>query len=58
MDEKASFHGAVVKHLSDIAGQLAVFLDRILPPLFNNWWNQAVVMPFRSNKKVVWKNAT
>lgn len=60
MDEKASFHGAVVKHLSDIAGQLAVFLDRILPPLFNNWWNQAVVnaLSFQQKSRLEQRNIT
>jgi len=36
MDEKALVHGAVAKHLSDVAGQLAVFLERLLPPLFDD----------------------
>ena len=60
MDEKALFHGAVVKHLSDIAGQLAVFLDRILPPLFNNWWDQAVVnaLSFQQKSRLEQRNIT
>ena len=60
MDEKASFHEAVVKHLSDIDGQLAVFLDRILPPLFNNWWNQAVVnaLSFQQKSRLEQRNIT
>ena len=43
MLEKALVHGVVAKHLSDVAGQLAVFLERVLPPLFDDWWNKAVV---------------
>ena len=30
MEEKALVHGAVEKHLGNIAGQLSIFLERIL----------------------------
>jgi len=29
--------------LSEVAKYLALFLERELPPLFEDWWNQAVV---------------
>ncbi|MDZ7581739.1 MAG: hypothetical protein U5R30_14380 [Deltaproteobacteria bacterium] len=31
MDNKIQIHGAVSRHLSDVAGQLALFLEKILP---------------------------
>lgn len=43
MYEKAFVQGAVAKHLGDIAEQLAVFLEKVLPSLFDDWWLKAVV---------------
>ncbi len=52
MQENTEVHGAVAKHLIDIAGQLAVFLEKVLPPLFDNWWDHAVVsaLSFRQRR--------
>lgn len=60
MDEKALVHGAVAKHLSDVAGQLAVFLERVLPPLFDDWWNKAVVntLSFQQKRRLEQRNIT
>lgn len=60
MHEKALVHGAVAKHLSDVAGQLAVFLERVLPPLFDDWWNKAVVntLSFQQKRRLEQRNIT
>ena len=62
MNEKAlvQVHGAVAKHLSDVAGQLAVFLERVLPPLFDDWWNKAVVntLSFQQKRRLEQRNIT
>jgi hypothetical protein len=60
MNEKALVHGAVAKHLSDVAGQLAIFLERVLPPLFDDWWNKAVVntLSFQQKRRLEQRNIT
>ena len=52
MHEKTLVHGAVAKHLGDVAGQLAVFLERVLPPLFDDWWSKAVVNTLSFQPKI------
>ena len=60
MHDKTSVHGAVGKHLSDVAGQLAVFLERVLPLLFDDWWNKAVVstLSFQQKRRLEQRNIT
>jgi len=60
MDENAQFYGKVAKHLSDVAGQLAVFIERVLPPLFDDWWNKAVVsaLSFQQKRRLEQRNIT
>lgn len=60
MHEKTLVHGAVAKHLGDVAGQLAVFLERVLPPLFDDWWNKAVVntLSFQQKRRLEQRNIT
>ena len=60
MDKNAQFYGKVAKHLSDVAGQLAVFLERVLPPLFDDWWDKAVVnvLSFQQKKRLEQGNIT
>ena len=36
-------HGAVTKLLSKVATKLATFLEKVLPSIFDDWWNKAVV---------------
>ena len=43
MYEKALVHGAIAKYLSDLTEELAGFLEGVLPPLFDDWWNKAVL---------------
>ncbi|MBF0238128.1 MAG: DEAD/DEAH box helicase family protein [SAR324 cluster bacterium] len=33
----------VAKHLNDVSRQLADFLEKVLPSLFADWWNKAVI---------------
>lgn len=60
MNEKALVHGAVAKHLSEVAGHLALFLEGVLPPLFDGWWNQAVVntLSFQQKRRLEQRNIT
>lgn len=60
MHEKALVHGAVAKHLSDVAAQLVSFLERVLPPLFDDWWNKAVVstLSFQQKRRLEQRNIT
>ncbi|HOO51208.1 MAG TPA: hypothetical protein PLK94_07985, partial [Alphaproteobacteria bacterium] len=59
-DEKFQVHGAVAKHLSDVAAQLVSFLERVLPPLFDDWWNKAVVntLSFQQKRRLEQRNIT
>ena len=54
MDEKILVYGVVSKHLGSVAGQLAIFLEKVLPTLFDDWWNKAVVnvMSFQQMKRL------
>lgn len=60
MHEKAFVHGAVAKHLSEVAGQLAVFLERVLPLLYDDWWEKAVVstLSFQKKRRLEQRNIT
>ncbi|MEA3544293.1 MAG: Swt1 family HEPN domain-containing protein, partial [Thermodesulfobacteriota bacterium] len=51
MVDKVNIHGAVAKHLGDVARQLAVFLEKVLPPLFEDWWSNAVVSTLSFQQK-------
>lgn len=48
------------KHLSDVAEQLSVFLGKILPLLFDDWWNKAVIscLSFQQRKRLEQRNIT
>ena len=58
MHENVLIRGAVAKHLSDVAELLAVFLERVLPPLFDDWWNKAVVntLSFQQKRRLEQRN--
>jgi ATP-dependent helicase HepA len=51
MHEKVLVPGAVSMHLNDVAGQVAAFLERVLPTLFDDWWNKAVVNTLSFHQK-------
>lgn len=58
MYEKASVHGAVAKYLSDVARQLTVFLEIVLPNLFEDWWDKAVIdnLSFQQKRRLEQRN--
>ncbi|MCL2469404.1 MAG: Swt1 family HEPN domain-containing protein [Alphaproteobacteria bacterium] len=43
MISKAQIYGEVKQHLDEVTKKLALFLKKILPTLFDDWWTQAVV---------------
>ena len=51
MDAKVQIHGIVAKHISDVSGQLVLFLERILPSIFDDWWSKAVVNTLSMQQK-------
>lgn len=54
MNDKLLIQGEVAKHLSDLAGQLTIFLEGALPPLFDDWWKNAVLntLSFQQKRRV------
>ena len=60
MAHNVQVHGAVAKHLSDLSGQLVKFLERVLPPLFDDWWIKAVVnaLSFQQKRQLEQRNIT
>lgn len=60
MHKIASIHGVVAQHLNDVAGQLALFLERVLPTLFDDWWNKAVIstLSFQQKRRLEQHNIT
>lgn len=43
MDSKNQIHGTVSHLLDDTSKKLALFLEKVLPTLFDDWWTKAVV---------------
>jgi SNF2 family DNA or RNA helicase len=43
MDNKAQIQGIMAQYLDDVAKKLALFLQKILPMLFADWWTKAVI---------------
>ncbi len=43
MYDKTLIQGDIAKYLSDLTEELAGFLERVLPSLFDDWWNKAVL---------------
>lgn len=60
MFESALVHGSIAKHLNEVAGQLAVFLEGVLPSLFDDWWNKAVIatLSFQQKRRLEQHNIT
>ena len=42
-DKRVIFQDKMSGLLIDVAGKLAVFLEKVLPPLFDDWWREAVL---------------
>ncbi|MDR2743990.1 MAG: DEAD/DEAH box helicase family protein, partial [Desulfovibrio sp.] len=60
MGDKEQIHGVIASHLSDVAERLAVFLERVLPSLFGDWWNKAVIntLSFQQKRRLEQRNIT
>ncbi|MCD6388784.1 MAG: DEAD/DEAH box helicase family protein [Desulfobulbaceae bacterium] len=60
MDGKLQNYGSVVKLLSDIAEQLAAFLEKVLPSLYDEWWEKTVVnnLSFQQKRRLEQHNIT
>ena len=43
MDDKASINGKISTYLGRVTKQLAMFLEKTLPTLFDDWWKKAVL---------------
>lgn len=43
MYEKINIHGSVTKHLYAVSAQLVIFLGKVLPSLYEDWWEKAVI---------------
>ena len=42
-DKSVVFQGELSRLLVDVAGKLAVFLERVLPQLSDDWWQETVL---------------
>jgi hypothetical protein len=51
-------HASISKLLGEAAKQLAIFLEKLLPSLFEDWWKQAVVinLSFQQRRQVEQRN--
>ncbi|MHB9068758.1 MAG: DEAD/DEAH box helicase [Sedimentisphaerales bacterium] len=60
IDQKEQIHGAVTKLLSKVAGHLAAFLEKVLPSIFDDWWNKAVInaLSFQQKRRIEQYNIT
>ena len=59
-DEQGHIHGMVGKVLNKVAIKLAVFLEQVLPTLFDDWWNKAVLngLSFHQKQHIEQRNIT
>jgi len=53
-DEMISVYGTVVKLQNEVALQLSVFLEKVLPKIFDDWWNKAVInaLSFQQKQRI------
>jgi len=49
-----SVYGTVVKLQNEVALQLSVFLEKVLPKIFDDWWNKAVInaLSFQQKQRI------
>jgi superfamily II DNA or RNA helicase len=54
MKESALIYGAVARHLNEVTRQLAVFLEKVLPTILDDWWNKAVIngLSFQQKRRI------
>ncbi|MBI1986921.1 MAG: hypothetical protein HYS70_01060, partial [Nitrospinae bacterium] len=49
--ESSQIHSSITTLLSEAARQLAIFLEKVLPSIFDDWWKQAVVNNLSSQQR-------
>jgi hypothetical protein len=51
-------HATISRLLSEVARQLALFLEKALPSLFEDWWKQAVLnsLSFQQRRRMEQRN--
>ena len=54
MNQNINIHESVAKFLKDVAEQLAVVLEKVLPSLVDDWWNKTVInnLSFQQNQRI------
>lgn len=58
--DKQHVQATTSKLMTDVARQLALFLEKVLPSLFDNWWEQAVLnsLSFQQRRQAEQRNTT
>ena len=59
-DEMRDIYGAVAKLQNDVTVQLSGFLEKVLPKIFDDWWNKAVInaLSFQQKQRIEQRNIT
>ncbi len=59
-DEMTHIYGTVAKLQNEVAVQLAIFLEKVLPSICDDWWNKAVIngLSFQQKQRIVQRNIT
>lgn len=59
-DEMGDIYGAVAKLQNEVAVQLSVFLEKVLPKIFDDWWNKAVInaLSFQQKQRIEQRKIT
>ena len=59
-DEMGDIYGAVAKHQNEVAVQLSIFLEKVLPKIFDDWWNKAVInaLSFQQKQRIEQRKIT
>ncbi len=54
MNQNINIHGSVAKLLKSVAEELAVFLEKVLPSIVDDWWNKTVIsnLSFQQNQRI------
>ena len=59
-EEMTHIYGTVAKLQNEVVVQLASFLEKVLPSIFDDWWNKAVIngLSFQQKQRIVQRNIT
>lgn len=60
MEKNIDASAVVPKFLNEISGQIGIFLEKNLPPLFDDWWDSAVIskLSFQQKRRTEQRNIT